>query len=216
MRNWGRAGVLLILLGLVAGCGGAGTSLTGGGIPAGRAVVEGTVVDSLDADAPVADADVVLTVETDATRSPAFTAQTRTGADGSFRFTEVPEGDASVEVTPPSHLRRRRASARLAIRGEETASIVICVEPDAPEYTVTSLTVSPESIETRVGQPVELTATATLADGSTVRPSWTVEGGIGRISPRGRFLPTRVGTGRILVRAGSLECVIPVTVTAGP
>lgn len=208
---------LLLLLVALAGCGTTGSSLTGGGIPAGRATVEGTVVDSLEDEMPVPGAEVVLEVDTAAAapRALPYHVETRTDKAGAFLFTGVPEGDATIRVTPPSGMHRRAGMARFTIRGEETASLAFAVEPNTPGFAVASLTVSPESIETAVGTPVMIVATATLADGRPIRPSWVIEGGVGRVTPRGHFMPTRVGTGRIRVRAGDLERVIPVVVTAG-
>ncbi|MBI3944706.1 MAG: carboxypeptidase regulatory-like domain-containing protein [Armatimonadetes bacterium] len=196
---------------LLAGCG--GSALTGGGIPSGRAQIEGVVVDALDPDRPVADAEVTLAIILGGeTRTALFTAETRTDAAGAFLFRNTPEGEAILRVTPPRGMHGRPTLASVRLRGGDTASLALAIEPDAATATGATLTVIPERIETTLGTPVTVAATAMLANGQTVRPSWVVEGGIGNITPQGRFVPRRIGSGQIRVRAGDREVVVPVVV----
>jgi hypothetical protein len=208
--------VLVALLGLIAallgGCGGGAiSSLTGGGVPAGRAALEGTVADALDPGQPVADATVSVTVQPDAGGS-AYTETTRTDSAGAFSFAGLPEGEATVQVTPPAAMPGRPLLAQVRVRGGYTASLAASIEPLGVVPAVASLTVSPESIDAVVGVPVEISATALLTNGRPIRPTWVVEGGIGRIGHGGHFLPLGVGSGQIRVRAGDQEKIIPVVV----
>lgn len=213
-RMRGGAWLLALWALAAAGCSNGGNSLTGGGVPIGRAVVEGTVVDAMEPGDPVNGALVTLAVDLSAeSRTAVYTAQTRTDAEGVFRFTSVPEGDATIHVVPPGGMHGRPHTASVRIRGADTASVAIAIEPEGAVPPVASLTVTPDVVDAVVGEPVTITAAARLADGRPVRPTWVVEGGIGRIYPNGRFMPLREGTGLIRVRAGDLERVIPVTVT---
>lgn len=206
-RRWACLAILL----LAAGCG--GNAITGGGISAGR--VEGTVVDAVHSENPVTGAVVELVLEPDGGKHPAeYTAQARTDAEGRFVFTGLPAGEASVRVTPPAGMHARVSTTPVRVCGSDTASLAIAIEPDDQRLSVVTLTVCPESIDTALGKPVLILATALLSNGVPVRPTWIVDGGIGRVDHWGRFVPQRAGSGQIRVRAGELERVIPVLVRA--
>lgn len=203
-RYWFIA-ILALLSFALMGCG-----LTGGSVPIGNpkpARLIGTVVDEQNPSVPIADAEVEVVTED----GRVFTA--RTDTNGQF-IVEVPKGKkCSVRVRPPMPmmLMFREHATDVLIDEDEVRVVVPMLREGTPQIPmITQLSIEPETVTVRVGEQVQFRFIADLS--FSLRPVWTVHGGIGVITADGVFTATRPGHGRVTVRLRELRAQADVTV----
>jgi hypothetical protein len=196
------------LLALLVGCNG----LSGRNVPIGNpnpsatARLAGVVVSEQDPTLPIADAVVQLVAD-----GTSFSAET--DADGKFSLS-LPKGKTyRVTVRPPSFLQSLLQSAEVEVEvDDEEVQIVIPLLPlNAPSPSVPTLRILPDTVTLRVGERQRFQA---LMDSQplSLRPIWSVHGGIGVITADGLFTATRPGKGKVRVRVGELRAEASVTV----
>lgn len=205
-----RLAFIVWLLPLCAvGCSILGSSLTGGSIPKG--ILQGQVLSAEAPNAPIADAQVLLTV-----RETGQQLVTTTDAVGKFRFDDVPLGTIEVSVIPPVTLNQLGRTFQSSFSGAIEPFILIPLLPagqGAPPLPVLSeFRLTPPRARLRVGDSVQFQL-ATLP-ATDIPPVWTVSGDIGEIDVNGRFTARRPGTGTVTAHLDSFIASARVTVTS--
>ncbi len=146
------------------------------------------------------------------------------GGDGSIRLVDAAKGAIRktfmpVEIAPSAENDSRWfAAAESDVKGQQPRPSLEA--QSVPPKQVVSLRIDPTSI--RIAGPTDyaqLLATAELPGGARVDATrmvhWTVEGGIGAISPEGHFAPLESGRGRIVGELAGQRVEVSAEVAAG-
>lgn len=121
-------------------------------------------------------------------------------ADGAGRIYGVAPGSVTISASVAGH----------------SATATLQVVPYAPTRKLSSLTLLPRSVQTRIGRPAQLYAAALYDDGTvedvTARAAWRSAGdAIDRIVA-GTILPARGGTSRVTATLEQLSDAVPATI----
>ncbi len=207
MTRWLLLAIALLAL---AGCGGGGSTLTGGSVPTGN--IDGTLYTTPNARvtgyAPVGG--VVVT----ATDAAGKTLQrTTTGIDGAFLLTNVPLVALFLQADDGPHGKHARVAVTTDAITRHTHVELVLAPPPGPD--VDGMLLSPTNAQVKVGDQVQFTArslTGNHQPGDAAPVSWAVKGDIGAIDADGIFTATNPGVGRVVAQFGDTQVTAIVAV----
>ena len=214
MRRWLLRLGLASALAVVGGCGPAdqpnNNGNDGNGGSTNQTVLQGKVTQAGGASGAVAGADIRLIVDDGSAAASATEPSARTSDDGTFEIQDPPTRTFSLDVTPPAGSGLQEESIRISAITGVTTQVVVRLLPAG--VTVASITIAPTPVTVGEGRSQQFTAQVATSDDSSVRPTWSVTGGIGQVSANGEFTGVSAGDGEVRVTLGGQVASAAVTV----
>ena len=194
------AGVVVVTLALMTGCGNGGGPGGGGGpiFPVGTASLTGRVLAANNVTAGLAGA-LVSVLGT----GKSVTAD----GNGAFQIQSLPSGQYTVEAQTPNHPDYGTTRLTVTFADGVVTNINITVLPadtPAPTQILLDPVTAVVDLNGRINYRTQVVA-ANNAVNPDVKPSWLVSGGIGTITPEGVFTAQRVGNGTVTAFSGDIQ-----------
>lgn len=181
-----------------------------GGGPVETATVQGRVIDAADENVGVPNALVSLTPQ--APRSRQGPIVDTTDANGFYQLENVQTGKATLEVRLDPGSIYDSVQITLSVRSGVTDVDVRLVRKSVAGALTVQITQKPSG-SLRVGDVFQFAARVT--GGSGERPSWALDGDIGRINSDGFFTATKEGSGIVRAYVGTVSDAASVQVQRG-
>jgi hypothetical protein len=193
-----------------SGCGGLAPGHLGGGGGGGNpppthgtARIQGIVVDAANPAQRIAGATIRVAQ-----------AQQTSDALGAFAFTHLNAGTVVLAVSFPPEMGYRAMQIAVSTASGKLTQVTVAAVPEginSPD----SVSISPSSVQVDLGEQVTFTLTVTaLGLPSVCRPSLSILGGIGSVTPTGVFTATAKGTGSLTASVGTASATATITVVA--
>jgi hypothetical protein len=140
------------------------------------------------------------------------------GFDGKIRLLAVASGEVRKVFVPVDIAKKGQTDGLVNLAKIDTEPELVAVESLDKRFSVQRLESFPKSVKiTRAIDYAQIILTAKLNEGAeadvTRMAKWTVEGGLGEVSKRGLFNPSKNGAGKIIGEFSGKRIEIPVKVS---
>ena len=140
------------------------------------------------------------------------------GFDGKIRLLAVASGEARKVFVPVDIAKKGQIDGLANLAKTDTEPELVAVESLDKRFSVQRLESFPKSVKiTRAIDYAQIILTAKLNEGAeadvTRMAKWTVEGGLGEVSKRGLFNPSKNGSGKLVGEFSGKRIEIPVKVS---
>ena len=183
------------------GCGGS-SGFTGGGVPIGKAALNGRLISAANPQLPLANAQISILATPN--QSAAQTITTTTDANGMFHVTGIPtdaiNGTVTVSAMPQGAAFLSQQVTFLIVN-QHSANLIMALPPADYHFAPgTSLAIEPQSAHIVTGQSVQFSAHVVDASGTNLAlvPTLLFGDDFGTLNDDGTFTATGSGTGDLL------------------
>ncbi|MFP6855099.1 MAG: DUF1549 domain-containing protein, partial [Opitutales bacterium] len=140
------------------------------------------------------------------------------GFDGKIRLISAASGEVRKVFVPVDMTKSKKNEGLAPLAKADPELELVSKESLGKRFTVQGLEASPAKVTiSKTMDYAQIILTAKLNEGAmadvTRMANWTIEGGVGQVSERGLFSPTKNGVGKIVADYAGKRAEIPVTVT---